>query len=121
MQTWRRLATTGCAILLLVVGVGACGDRGASQRTTGPYAVGTRSLTFVDKTRETPAFGETPTLPTRTARRPSSQRRRNACALFATRVVDGHATGTIPWSFVPPSSNSLRSSLTGITQTIAFS
>ena len=65
MQTWRRLATAGCAILL-VVGVGACGDRGASQRTTGPYAVGTRSLTFVDKTRETPAFGDTPALPTRT-------------------------------------------------------
>ena len=65
MQTWRRL-TTGCAVVL-VVGIGSCGNSSsASQRTTGPYAVGTRSLTFVDETRETPAFGDAAAQPTRT-------------------------------------------------------
>ena len=65
MQTWRRLAT-GCAAVL-VVGISSCGNSSsASQRTTGPYAVGTRTLTFVDETRETPAFGDAAAQPTRT-------------------------------------------------------
>lgn len=34
--------------------------------TTGPYRVGTRTATFVDDTRPTPAFGGTPAAPNRT-------------------------------------------------------
>jgi dienelactone hydrolase len=59
----RSRTAVACVLVLIV---SACGDDGASQETTGPYAVGTRSLTFVDQTRETPAFGDTPAQPTRT-------------------------------------------------------
>jgi alpha-beta hydrolase superfamily lysophospholipase len=52
-------------VLVLVVGIVACGDD-KSQETRGPYAVGTRSMTFVDEERGTPAFGATPAQPTRT-------------------------------------------------------
>lgn len=43
----------------------ACGDD-ESQGTEGPFAVGTRSMEFVDDTRPTPAFGDQPKQPTRT-------------------------------------------------------
>jgi fermentation-respiration switch protein FrsA (DUF1100 family) len=43
-----------------------CAKDDAAQRTTGPYPVGTRSLALVDKTRPTPAFGDSPELSSRT-------------------------------------------------------
>lgn len=53
--------------MVLVVGASACGTKGdASTKTTGPYAVGTKSLTLVDDTRQTPAFGDHPAVPNRT-------------------------------------------------------
>jgi fermentation-respiration switch protein FrsA (DUF1100 family) len=52
-------------VLLVVGGTASCGDDGALERT-GPYRVGTRALTFVDDTRETPAFGDSPAQDTRT-------------------------------------------------------
>ena len=52
-------------LLLLLGGVVACGDD-PSQETTGPYRVGSRSVTFVDETRPTPAFGASPAADTRT-------------------------------------------------------
>lgn len=64
MQIRRRWLGLGI-VLLLVVGSSACGGISASQKTTGPYAVGTRSLTFVDTARATPAFGDVPALPNR--------------------------------------------------------
>lgn len=53
------------AVLFLVAGIVACGDDHA-QETTGPYGVGWRSVTFVDETRATPAFGTAPAQDTRT-------------------------------------------------------
>jgi fermentation-respiration switch protein FrsA (DUF1100 family) len=50
---------------LVVVGATSCGDSQAVE-TTGPYRVGTRSVTFVDESRPTPAFGGTPARDTRT-------------------------------------------------------
>jgi fermentation-respiration switch protein FrsA (DUF1100 family) len=66
---WRRLSGAPVAVVTLVVagvvgGVAAFGDD--SRDATGPYAVGTRSVTFVDDDRPTPAFGASPALPTRT-------------------------------------------------------
>jgi hypothetical protein len=46
-------------VLLLLGGIVACGDDAALD-TQGPYRVGTRSVTFVDHTRGTPAFGASP-------------------------------------------------------------
>lgn len=53
-------------VLLLVGGIVSCGDDDASQETTGPYAVGTRSVTFVDEKRATPACNASPAQNTRT-------------------------------------------------------
>jgi predicted dienelactone hydrolase len=54
------------AVLALVVGgIVSCGDDHAVG-TTGPYRVGTRSVTFVDDSRPTPAFGASPAVGTRT-------------------------------------------------------
>ncbi len=61
----RRSIGFASALLLIVIS-SACGGASASQKTTGPYAVGTRSLTLVDATRATPAFGTAPALPNRT-------------------------------------------------------
>ena len=58
---WGRVAV----VVVLVGGVAACGDD-PSQETTGPYMVGSRSVTFVDETRSTPAFGTSPGADTRT-------------------------------------------------------
>jgi fermentation-respiration switch protein FrsA (DUF1100 family) len=52
-------------VLLLVGGIVACGDDGALD-TSGPYRVGSRSVTFVDQTRGTPAFGASPARAERT-------------------------------------------------------
>jgi len=51
--------------LLFVVAVGSCGGNDESQETKGPYGVGTRSMTFVDESRPTPAFGAAPARSTR--------------------------------------------------------
>lgn len=51
-------------VLLFAGGLVACGDD--ALETTGPYRVGTRSMTFVDETRPTPAFGAAPAADTRT-------------------------------------------------------
>lgn len=54
------------AIVVLVVGgIVSCGDDHAVE-TTGPYRVGTRSVTFVDESRPTPAFEASPAVRTRT-------------------------------------------------------
>jgi fermentation-respiration switch protein FrsA (DUF1100 family) len=53
------------ATVLLFGSLVACGDDHAVE-TTGPYRVGTRSLTFVDEERGTPAFGAVPAQDTRT-------------------------------------------------------
>ena len=50
---------------LVTAGMASCGDDHAVE-TTGPYAVGTRSVTFVDDSRPTPAFEESPPAETRT-------------------------------------------------------
>ena len=52
-------------VALAVGGIVACGDDHAVE-TTGPYRVGTRSVTFVDDSRPTPAFGASPAAGTRT-------------------------------------------------------
>jgi fermentation-respiration switch protein FrsA (DUF1100 family) len=53
--------------VLLVAAAAGCGDDDArAKQTTGLYAVGTRSVTFVDESRETPAFGDLPARPNRT-------------------------------------------------------
>jgi fermentation-respiration switch protein FrsA (DUF1100 family) len=52
-------------VLVLVGGLVACGDD-PSQETRGPYRVGSRSLTFVDESRPTPAFGTSPAQDERT-------------------------------------------------------
>jgi fermentation-respiration switch protein FrsA (DUF1100 family) len=61
LARWGRVAI----VLVLGGGIVACGDD-ASQETTGPYGVGSRSVTFVDETRATPAFGASPAQATRT-------------------------------------------------------
>jgi hypothetical protein len=65
--------TTGRLMLLVtVVAALAGGTRLAGWgsdhaiETTGPYRVGTRTATFVDDTRPTPAFGGSPAAPNRT-------------------------------------------------------
>jgi len=59
----RGVAAVVCA-LALSVGMGACGN--GRRDTSGPYAVGMRTFTFVDHHRMTPAFGAQPALPQRT-------------------------------------------------------
>ena len=52
---WGRVGAV--AVVAVLVGVLAgCGEDHAVE-TTGPYGVGTRSVTFVDEDRPTPAFG----------------------------------------------------------------
>jgi fermentation-respiration switch protein FrsA (DUF1100 family) len=54
------------AIVALTVGtIVSCGDDHAVE-TSGPYRVGTRSVTFVDDSRPTPAYGASPAVDTRT-------------------------------------------------------
>lgn len=53
------------SVVVLVVGIVSCGDDHAVE-TTGPYRVGTRSVTFVDESRPTPEFGASPAEDTRT-------------------------------------------------------
>lgn len=60
-----RRSSVVLVVCLLALGAG-CGDDKASQQSTGPFAIGTRSLTFVDDARETPAFKDRPAEPTRT-------------------------------------------------------
>src|SRR5262245_54930871 len=57
----RHLVAAAC----LLVPLAACSDK-ASSAPSGPFAVGTRSLTWVDDSRPTPAFGDQPEQPTRT-------------------------------------------------------
>ncbi|MBN2622705.1 MAG: alpha/beta hydrolase [Acidimicrobiales bacterium] len=52
-------------VALLVVAAVSCGGDDAPD-TSEPYRVGTRSVTFVDDERSTPAFGEAPAEDTRT-------------------------------------------------------
>jgi fermentation-respiration switch protein FrsA (DUF1100 family) len=52
-------------VLLVVGGVVSCGAD-PSQETTGPYRVASRSVTFVDDSRPTPACGAAPAQDTRT-------------------------------------------------------
>jgi fermentation-respiration switch protein FrsA (DUF1100 family) len=52
-------------VALAVGGIVSCGDDHAVE-TTGPYRVGTRSVTFVDDSRPTPAYGASPAVGTRT-------------------------------------------------------
>jgi predicted dienelactone hydrolase len=69
--TTRRLV-----LVVAVIAALAGGAAGAARlagwatdhavETTGPYRVGTRTATFVDDTRPTPAFGGTPAAPNRT-------------------------------------------------------
>ena len=58
----RRAALVALVVAVVLVGVlPGCGDdRDEAQEQEGPFAVGTRSVTFVDQTRPTPAFGEAP-------------------------------------------------------------
>ena len=67
MTAGMTLLSTGrVAIVALVVGgLVSCGDDHAVE-TTGPYRVGTRSVTFVDDSRPTPAYGPSPAVGTRT-------------------------------------------------------
>jgi predicted dienelactone hydrolase len=58
---WGRVAT----VLLVGCSLVSCGDDDALE-TTGPYRVGTRSMNFVDETRETPAFRDSPAQDSRT-------------------------------------------------------
>ena len=63
-------------LVVVVIAALAGGGAGAARlagwatdhavETTGPYRVGTRTATFVDDTRPTPAFGGTPAAPNRT-------------------------------------------------------
>jgi len=61
------LASAGrvAIVVLAVGGIVSCGDDHAVE-TTGPYRVATRSVTFVDDSRPTPAFGASPAAATRT-------------------------------------------------------
>jgi fermentation-respiration switch protein FrsA (DUF1100 family) len=61
------LGSVGRVVLVAVLAIAglACGDDHAVE-TTGPYRVGTRSVTFVDESRPTPAFGASPAQDTRT-------------------------------------------------------
>jgi fermentation-respiration switch protein FrsA (DUF1100 family) len=52
------------AAALLLLSLIACGDE-ASTASSGPFAVGTRSLTWVDDSRPTPAYGDQPEQPAR--------------------------------------------------------
>lgn len=58
---WRVVSSVALAVAV----VGACGDD-ESLQAAGPYAVGSRSVTFVDEQRPTPAFGPQPEQPNRT-------------------------------------------------------
>ena len=58
VPTGTALVRAALAAALLAALTG-CGDDHAVE-TTGPYRVGTRSLTFVDEARGTPAFGALP-------------------------------------------------------------
>ena len=61
-----RSAPGRVALVALVLGgVVGCG-RDEAVEATGPYRVGTRSMTFVDDSRPTPAFGTFPGAPNRT-------------------------------------------------------
>jgi fermentation-respiration switch protein FrsA (DUF1100 family) len=69
-MTTVSLGRRSAAVALLVGTLGAscltaCGADHAVT-TKGPYRVGTRSETFVDESRETPAFRGAPALPNRT-------------------------------------------------------
>jgi predicted dienelactone hydrolase len=60
------VSTARVAVVALAVGsIVSCGDDHAVA-TTGPYRVGTRSVTFVDDSRPTPAYGASAAVPTRT-------------------------------------------------------
>jgi fermentation-respiration switch protein FrsA (DUF1100 family) len=59
-----RGRVTAAALLLVGGGMVSCGDDAGDA--TGPYRVGTRSVTFVDGTRPTPAFGASPAKDSRT-------------------------------------------------------
>jgi fermentation-respiration switch protein FrsA (DUF1100 family) len=52
-------------VALVLLGMVGCG-RDHAVEATGPYAVGTRSVTFVDDSRPTAAFGSFPGAPDRT-------------------------------------------------------
>ena len=58
--TVRQIVAAACLLLALA----ACGDD-ASSAPSGPFAVGTRSVTWVDDSRPTPAFGDQPEQPAR--------------------------------------------------------
>ena len=69
--------TTGRVVLVAIVVAALAGGAAGAARlagwgsdhaieTTGPYRVGTRTDTFVDGTRPTPAFGGSPAAPNRT-------------------------------------------------------
>jgi fermentation-respiration switch protein FrsA (DUF1100 family) len=61
----HRVARAALVVAIVAILPG-CGDDDAAQETTGPYAVGTRSLDLVDEARPTPAYGGAPERPTRT-------------------------------------------------------
>lgn len=71
-----RRSTGRLLLVVTVVAAIAGGAAGATRlsgwgsdhavQTTGPYRVGTRTATFVDDTRPTPAFGGSPPAPNRT-------------------------------------------------------
>lgn len=58
-------ASPVAVVALAVGGIVSCGDDHAVE-TTGPYRVATRSVTFVDDSRPTPAYGASPAVGTRT-------------------------------------------------------
>jgi fermentation-respiration switch protein FrsA (DUF1100 family) len=60
----RRPLLVLCALATL--GLAGCGDDPAPAEAASSHAVGTQSFTFVDEERETPAFGASPALPSRT-------------------------------------------------------
>jgi fermentation-respiration switch protein FrsA (DUF1100 family) len=62
---FRTSAARLALVVLLLAGAVSCG-RDHAVEATGPYRVGTRSLTFVDESRPTPAFGSFPGAPNRT-------------------------------------------------------
>ena len=60
------VSTGRVAVVALVVGgLVSCGDDHAVE-TTGPYRVGTRSVSLVGDSRSTPAYGASPAVGTRT-------------------------------------------------------
>ena len=67
MPAGMTVVSTGRVVVvaLAVGGLVSCGDDHAVG-TTGPYRVGTRSVTFVDDSRPTPAYGASPAVGTRT-------------------------------------------------------